>query len=183
MELRVKKLALRSAAKVAFGSIAAGCGGSMMVASDAGVDAKVDAFVEKDAAIVDVARTPDAPEDAALACTGPTEVDASDVDESVFQCCVVTLQSQVGDASPFDQNGPDASLVANDPAATNCCRVVIARIDHEPDGGSFGDDYASATSGVDLVPWCCDVAFEMGPACTPWGPPTPPAMPAATEVA
>jgi len=170
MDAFTRKLALRNAAKVAFGSMFFGCGGAIM--SDAGTpDAKADAPPIHDAAVVDAATAPDA----ALACTGPTAVDAGDVSEETFQCCVATVQSDVGDASPWgDPNGPDASLVTNSPAATNCCNAILARIDDEPDGGDLSADYGAAGQ---LIQWCCmAVGDPMGPACTPWGPPSPPEM-------
>ncbi|HEY1954817.1 MAG TPA: hypothetical protein VGH28_04380 [Polyangiaceae bacterium] len=162
---------MRNAAKVALGSLFFGCGGAVAV------DAPDAAKPLKDAAtdVSDAAVAKDASVDAALACTGPTEVDASDVDESAFECCIATVQSDVGDATPFDDpNGPDASLVADNPSAANCCKVILARIDDEPDGGDAGGDRMAADS---LFSWCCTALDEpMGPACTPWGPPTPPEM-------
>jgi hypothetical protein len=169
MNLMIRRLALRNAAKVALGTLVVGCGGSIAVGPE---DAQADAKTKKDAAVLD-AVVPE--QDAALACTGATEVDASDVSEETFQCCVATVKSTTGDASPWgDPNGPDASTVQNDPAALNCCDVIVARIDNEPDGGSFGGDY---TTAGDALNWCCiALNYPMGGACTPWGPPTPPAM-------
>ena len=163
-------MALRNAAKVAFGTFVVGCGGSIVVGQEP--DAQSDAKATKDAAL-DSAIVPK--QDAALACTGATEVDASDVSAETFQCCVATVKSATGDASPWgDPNGPDASAVTNDPAAQNCCSVIIARIDNEPDGGNFSDDYMAAG---DALNWCCiALSYPMGGACTPWGPPMPPAM-------
>jgi hypothetical protein len=172
MDAFVRRLALRNAAKVALGSLFFGCGGSISTdvpkpdaqAADAAPDGDLDAAL---------------PPDAALACTGPTEVDAGDVTEETFQCCLGVVAGVVGDASPWDQNGPDASLVANDPSAVNCCSAIVARVDHEPDGGDLSADYTAAATGADALLWCCNVAFEQGPACTPWGPPAPPPMPLA----
>lgn len=110
-----------------------------------------------------------------LACTAPLEVDAGDVSEQTFQCCVADVQSAVGDASLWgDPNGPDASVVSNDPSAENCCKAIVARMDNEPDGGNLSNDYMAASQ---VLNWCCiALGYPSGPACTPWGPPTPPAM-------
>ena len=164
-------MALRSAAKVALGTFVMGCGGSIAVGQE---DAATDANApKKDAALVDSV-VPE--QDAALTCTGATEVDASGVTSDAFACCVAEVKSVTGDASPWgDPNGPDASAVQDNAAALNCCDAIIARIDDEPDGGSASDDYATAG---DALNWCCIALKEpMGSACTPWGPPAPPAMP------
>ena len=170
MNLTIRRLALRNAAKVALGTWVMGCGGTIAIGQepDAGGDANK---TKKDAALDAV--VPE--QDAALACISKTDVDASDVTSDTFQCCVATVSNAVGDASPWgDPNGPDASLVDDNPAAANCCAAIIARIDHEPDGGSVSNDYMAAGSALQ---WCCIALGEpAGAACTPWGPPTPPAM-------
>ena len=171
MNLMIRRLALKNAAKVAFGTFVVGCGGSIAIGQD---DAATDASrPKKDAAFMDSV-VPE--QDAALACTGKTEVDASDVTSETFACCVAEVKSATGDASPWsDPNGPDASAVQDNAAALNCCDVIIARIDNEPDGGSVSSDYMAAG---DALNWCCiALNYPMGSACTPWGPPTPPAMP------
>lgn len=169
MNLRIRRLALRNAAKVAFGTFVVGCGGSIVVGQDS--DAAPDANKPKnDASSVIDAVVPE--QDAALACTGKTELDASGVTDETFQCCVAEVIAATGDASPWD--GPDASVVENNPAALNCCDVIIARIDNEPDGSTVGNDYVAAGNALN---WCCMALGDpMGPACTPWGPPTPPSM-------
>jgi hypothetical protein len=172
-------MALRNAAKVAFGTFVVGCGGSIVVGQEPDAGGGDGSAPKKDAAGVDAALVDSVvPEqDAALACTGPTDVDASDVGSETFACCIAEVKSATGDASPWtDPNGPDASTVQDNPAALNCCNVIVARIDNEPDGGSVGNDYATAG---DALNWCCiALKYPMGTACTPWGPPAPPAMPA-----
>lgn len=170
MDAFTRKLALRNAAKVAFGSLFFGCGGAIVPVSDV-PDALPDA---PDAAVADVVTA-----DAALACTGPTEIDAGNVSEDTFQCCIGVVSSDVGDASPW---GSDGGEIASDPSAVNCCRAILARVDDEPDGGDVSGDWNTAAS---LFPWCCRaLGNPMGPACTPWGPPMPPPMAAfAMEVA
>jgi hypothetical protein len=168
----IRRLALRNAAKVAFGTFVVGCGGSIAVGQDDA--AAPDANKPKnDASSVIDAVVP--PQDAALACTGSTDVDASDVTSETFACCVAEVKTATGDASPWgDPNGPDASAVQGNAAALNCCDVIVARIDNEPDGGSISGDY---TAAGDALNWCCiALNYPSGVACTPWGPPTPPSM-------
>lgn len=174
MNSYVRRLALRNAAKVAFGSLFLQCGGAI---STGPTDAEADGNAKPDGKPVDAAVLDVSVPDGALACTGATEVDAGDVTEETLTCCVDVVSNQVGDASLFgDPNGPDASLVTNDPAALNCCNAIIARIDDEPDGGDLSQDYGTATAN-EVLQWCCQATgTPIGSACTPWGPPTPPAM-------
>lgn len=165
MNTSTRRLALKSAAKVAFGSLLLHCGG---VVAQGPADAQAEANLPPDAGSLDVS----AP-DSGLVCAPATEVDAGDVTEEAFQCCVAHVASQAGDASPWGPNGPDASVVADDPSSANCCRAIVARLDHEPDGGVVSDDYTTASA---VLPWCCAVAFDQGPACSPWGPPMPPPL-------
>lgn len=172
MNLTIRRMALRNAAKVALGTFVAGCGGSIVVGQEPDAQSDAKAKPGQDAALVD-AIVPE--QDAALACTGATEIDAGDVSDETFACCITEVKAATGDASPWDDpNGPDASTVTNDPAAENCCNVIVARIDNEPDGGNAGADYSAAS---DTLSWCCmALKSPMGSACTPWGPPMPPAM-------
>ncbi len=157
MDLHVRKLALRSAAKVAFGSIALGCGGSLMVESDAATDA---ADAKNETSTIEAG-----PLDAALACTPPVEVDGGDPGEEIFQCCLGEVEAITGDAGFVVA---PASEVTGDPSLDNCCKAIIAHVDNAT------EDYSAATSGL---PTCCNaLQGPVGPACTPWGPPTPPAM-------
>ena len=50
-----------------------------------------------------------------------------------------------------------------------CCNVVVA---HANEGGSVMEQL-----GWENIQRCCQAAGSpFGPACTPWGPPVPPAM-------
>ncbi len=158
MDRALRRTALRNAAKVAFGSLLVGCGGVI----DTGDN------VSNPLPLPDAAPTKpdtDAPTEV-LACTGPVDVDASTVDETAFQCCLGVEQALLGDASPW---AVDAGAVTGDPSAENCCNAIIAHVDHTP------SDYAAAGEPLQLC--CAALHSPMGPACTPWGPPTPPAMP------
>jgi hypothetical protein len=169
MDVWTRRRALRHAAKVAFGSVMIGCGGTQQVSgSDAEADVKTN-DVELDAQ--DAANLEDAPTDSmmmgdgALACTGPVSVDAGDVTEQTFQCCLGVIEGVTGD-SGFP--AADASTVTGDPSVDNCCNAVIARVDTNT------SDYSAADA---VLPSCCNaLGYPVGPACTPWGPPMPPAM-------
>jgi hypothetical protein len=172
MELHVKKLALRSAAKVAFGTMMVGCGGTMAV-SDAGEPqdasnpkndaSSIDSSTDGNAA--DVAQIEDATGDGALACTPPVEVDGGDPGAEVFACCLGVVEAITGDAGFIVA---DAGEVTGDPSVDNCCKAIIAHVDNDT------PDYSAAEQAL---PTCCNaLASPMGPACTPWGPPMPPEM-------
>lgn len=153
MDTGIRRMALRNAAKVALGSLMLGCGGVIdLSGEDAAVDAAKDA-PQPDAAPV-------------LACTGPVDVDASGVDQLTFQCCLGVEQALLGDASAFQV---DAGVVKGDPSASNCCNAIVAHVDQ------VTADYAAAAPSLALC--CRALGYFSGPACTPWGPPTPPAMP------
>jgi hypothetical protein len=159
MDTALRRMALQSAAKVALGSLLLGCGGAI----DGGQAAAADAA--KDAPKND-GTTP--AEDAAptLACTGPVDVDAGGVGSQAFECCLGVEQALLGDASAFEV---DAGAVTSDPSASNCCNAIVAHVDE------VTADYSAAGQALSLC--CSALQYPMGPACTPWGPPTPPAMP------
>jgi hypothetical protein len=172
----VRRKALRHAAKVAFGSLIAGCGGGLQdAAPDAhpkndvqvsdvqNLDAQNDAADASDDVIVDVVKPP---WDGSLACTGPiTDFDAS-VDEPTFQCCLGVVEQVTGD-SGFTV--VDAGAISGDPSVANCCDAIIAHVDQ------MSSDYGAASP---TLPSCCNYAqHPTGVACTPWGPPMPPAVP------
>jgi len=171
MDDSIRKKALRQAAKVAFGTCIIGCGGTLGSGQDASTDAVNDTTKKSDAAQTDAATTEDASMDSptlgdgALACTGPIDIDASSVDEQVFQCCLGVVEQITGDSGFMVV---DAGEVLGDPSIDNCCKAIIAHVDN--DTADYGA--ASPTFGT-----CCSaLGYPQGPACTPWGPPTPPAM-------
>ena len=159
MDAFTRRLALKGAAKVALGSLFVGCGGAMVADPDVHPlpDAKV-ADGASDAAVE--AATPDA----ALACLGPTEVDAGGVTGDEFACCLGVVEEVTGDAG---LQVVDAATIAADPSLDNCCKAILAHV------GSAGG-YSEA---IPTLPSCCGAnGYPMGAACTPWGPPSPPEM-------
>ena len=176
MNRLIQKKALRNAAKVAFGSLVLGCGGTI---SDGGTPdaAGSDALAKQDnqtpdVATLDVATIIDAPvSDAALACLGETGFDAS-VTPTEFQCCIALIEQDMGDAGWTTDDAavypPGAKTVEADPSSMNCCRAIIADVDQNT------ADYVTASP---TLATCCSAAKgPMGPACTPWGPPMPPEL-------
>lgn len=163
MELIVRKMALRNAAKVALGSLVMGCGGTITDGGDAATDASSnkDTAQQKETSVLDVVVQSDAP----LACTGPVDVDAGDPGSTVFACCLPVVEALTGDAGFVVV---DAGEVTGDPSVDNCCKAIIAHVDNDT------QDYSAASQ---VLSTCCNaLGYPVGPACTPWGPPTPPEM-------
>lgn len=177
MDLLLRKLALRNAAKVAFGSsLVMGCGGTITDGNDAATTAdangKKDSQGATDSSVLDVAQPIEASSDAPLACTGPVDIDAGDPGSTVFQCCLPVIEAITGDAGFVVV---DAGEVTGDPSIDNCCKAVIAHVDN------FTQDYSAADQ---VLSSCCNaLGYPVGPACTPWGPPTPPEMKIEMEIA
>jgi hypothetical protein len=173
MRASTKSFALRAAAKAALSMTVVGCGGATVTTptEDAG---KTSASMAKDAGMTPtVLEDSEAPPttrdggDSRVAmgdpCPGVSVGDAS-VSEDGFACCKSYL-TPAADAA-FGSLGVDASA----PFAAACCSAVIRYAD-TTDGA-----YASADA---ILPGCCESLDPepIGRACTPWGPPVPPAMP------
>ncbi len=171
MNPSIRKMALRHAAKVAFGSFVVACGGTVSGGEDASSDAKIgnDTGTKPDASTpLDSSSPTDSSTmgDGALACTGPTDIDASSITPEVFQCCLGVVEQLTGDSGFM---AIDAGEVTGDPAVDNCCKVIIADVD------SNTSDYSAASPTLQT---CCNaLGYPNGPACTPWGPPMPVPMP------
>ena len=195
------RAALRATARVALGVTAVGCGGSVAAGPDARIDSGVgslpdaatamgEATPADDAAVASDVSEASVPVDA-LACEAPPasellpeglHVDAgAAIDRATFDCCVAKIAAfGPPDAAVSIAELPDAGPA--DPVVTSCCAAIIARLDYEertnvagPDASPWwGDQNASGQ-----VHWaCCEALnYPEGPSCTPWGPPTPPAMP------
>ncbi len=168
MDVSIRRKALRHAAKVAFGTLVIGCGGTEdTIAPDAQVDgAKKDAQLQQDVFQQDAQDEPIVLTDGGLACTGPVGLDAgASITEQTFQCCLGVVEQIISDASFVVV---DAGEVTGDPSIANCCTAVIAHVD------AVTTDYGAASA---VLPSCCNaLGYPLGPACTPWGPPTPPSM-------
>jgi hypothetical protein len=199
----VFRAALRASAKVALGAAFAACGGVVgstaapsaaeAAAPDAAsVDAtpnavSVDATpnaVSVDATPVDVSSPLDAPKQEAGACDAPSPSSvlpegahadaAAEIGQSTFDCCVAMLKVVLPDEGGLAF--PDAAV--GNPEVQACCATVIARLDYDkfqPDASTIDQQDQQAAQPVSSA--CCQVTFAVGPTCTPWGPPMPPAMP------
>jgi hypothetical protein len=92
--------------------------------------------------------------------------DGGQIDPTMFDCCLPFLAQYAPDGG-----GAFTTSAAGDPYVLSCCAAIVNDVDHNT------QDYAK-------VPWqelnaCCVLLqYPVGPACTPWGPPVPPAMPA-----
>jgi hypothetical protein len=117
----------------------------------------------------DALATSDAPADAPADSPASCDLTQPESDAS-FSCCIARQKAVFA-----------ADAGASDPGTLACCNAILSRIDGEYADGSasFSQDYSAA--GSTLYPCCRDVGNPMGPACTPWGPPPPPAMPGEEE--
>lgn len=157
--------ALRAAARLTFTlSAAAACGG--------GGEATYSTVQAPSGGAVAVAPQAPAEQTAyavpAIQAADPVTSPASD---DAFARCVAHEEQVFG-----------AGAAASDPTTGACCSAIIDRIDHHPassDASQWSADYAKASS---VLSQCCGVAhYPHGVACTPWGPPPPPAMAARAE--
>jgi hypothetical protein len=98
-----------------------------------------------------------------------TGVDAAaPVASEELTCCTSFIASKRSDAGEGWMTLPaDAK---KDPDIVACCGAIVAN------GVSWGDDAGIATAPYDVVQSCCQVTGFRSVACTPWGPPAPPAM-------
>jgi hypothetical protein len=111
---------------------------------------------------------------AASPCTAETfDVDGT-VSTATFECCTSYLEADLVDG------GEGLLELRSAPAVKECCASVVAFVDH---GGYRALEEAGITAERAVESCCGVLATEagppMGPACTPWGPPVPPAMPVA----
>jgi hypothetical protein len=174
MRASTKSFALRAAAKAALSISAFSCGGATVTSptEDAG---KTSAAMDLDSGTTSTTMREDAEAPPTMRDAGNTVVATDDpcpgvpggdaaVSENGFACCKSYLAPAAGAA--FGSLGVDASA----PFAAACCSAVIRYVD-VTDGA-----YTAAEA---LLPGCCESQnpIPIGRACTPWGPPVPPAMP------
>ena len=179
----VVRCALQGAAKVAFSAALVGCGGIVIedrsqLANGAGGASASTSEVDGTSVVAassttgsttsTVSSTSTGGEGGALACevgSGPPYTD-----EAIL-CCNKLVEDTfpTGTPTPFPPAPASAALVA-------CCDVALEARDH------------GAVDGPTPVPWdsgyaCCSIPGVEQPkpfsaTCSPWGPPSPPAMPA-----
>lgn len=171
MRSTIHQIALRAAARVTIVSTTFACGGALVqeATEDAGesanpapdASANVQAQLEA-GAVGDAVANDGAPECA--------------LDDRSFECC----ERLVRGALPAD-GGARAAQDASDPI-TACCRVLSAHYDDPSLPGDAANNW-EWSSDHDIKPMCCEAIAFRSESCTPWGPPVPPEMPGAAELA
>lgn len=147
MDRETRRLALRQAAKMVLGAAFIGCGGAL--ASEASPDAAADARGPYDAV----------PKDAGLACD-VTPVGDAGISESSVACCLALTESVTPDSGGFDV----------DPSG--CCHALYEKGHHSLVSFAYGPSHHWR---YDTCGSCAKLVGDPV-ACTPWGPPVPPAM-------
>jgi hypothetical protein len=186
MDEWMHRAALRAAAKVALAGLVGGCGAHSELpgggaatpepggrpAADASADGR-ETSADAQGADAREAAT-DAADAAALACAAQAGGD----EEGVFTCCLETVGRYFPDGG-FAGELPAAA--AADPEAVACCPEIVGHVeDAFVDGGADPSAVWSRANDRGVLASCCNALDNpMGPACTPWGPPVPPAMPGA----
>jgi hypothetical protein len=168
--------ALRATARLAFAlSGVAACGGTTTTpgntpndgATSTNDSATSEAAAGDDAAGDDASTAHDSASEASTRSDASLSCDLSQPESNAaFECCIAH------EASVFAADAGGA-----DPTTMPCCKAIVDRID-----GDTGDasaqlvmDYQQAEPALN---GCCRLlGTPIGPACTPWGPPPPPAMP------
>jgi hypothetical protein len=158
MHLTTRAKALRAAAKVTLSASLFACGGAT-AQGDAGTGMSHPEG-DDDARVA----TDDAPSgaresgSAALSCTV-----TDPVSQDTFSCCTGLLGGELGDGGFAFSDAVAASASTHE-----CCSAVISYVNANDQ--AFEEGYRVARP-------CCDVVPDSGgAACTPWGPPVPPAM-------
>lgn len=172
MDDNIRRAALRATAKVALSFTVMACGGVAQVPSTNSDDAIADDPSQEltpptDAyeAPVAVSYLPASPPEEELACNAPLPGEVTEADAEQLNCCTEHLETV------FPSGGDWESWLesAAEPSAQACCNVVIA-------GVGFDWELIDQVGG-DTVYACCEaLGFPSSPACTPWGPPVPPAV-------
>lgn len=177
MDKRAFAKALRAAAKITFGTSLLGCG---VTIDSEGLDTEESEetrAVEEDDADVELSLADEArrrvaelghPDPITPVCEGPAGEleDWSVYDEQTFACCAEALSASL--PATFEREGFG---VQPEPQIDNCCVQLLS------------ENYSAIWSGEplphpapdDVITACC-VTRHGNAACTPWGPPVPPAM-------
>ena len=193
MNASTRRFALRAAAKVALSASFAACGGMVgepgtenpepatthgtIDAATTAEDgagrspdtgsARKDARAQAGDAVAEAEVT--FPEAGTVGCTGANQNVNAASSSAVFSCCASYLPTQLSDAA-FGFNPSSVAVRA-------CCGTVVGHLDQGSDSSTFEANYARVSSVLEA---CCEDLSPVpeGRACTPWGPPVPPEMPA-----
>lgn len=166
MRLDTHRAALRAAAKVAFSVALLGCGGATSLTADEGAEPEVtsgDGYDTTQADLRSKKRPPRVKCDAGNAsCSSIASVSQKEA------CCEAVLKSTFPKGDDWQTRVADA-----DGDVKACCQTIAEKVDRQIQGG--WDEDAGAYTWPRTQ--CCSLLGWQGSlACTPWGPPTPPAM-------
>jgi hypothetical protein len=170
MNSLVRRLALRATAKVALGMTVVGCTAHVTVEPVEGDDEtpypNIDAPEQSDdeeATNYPVYVPPVQGEE--LVCSAPPLGGVVDVDDvAQYECCVDAVEP----VAPPNADWESWDATITEPGITACCGVMLAQGEVNPD--IFAElDWATFNA-------CCFATNSTSGACTPWGPPPPPAV-------
>lgn len=167
MRESTRRAALRATAKVALSLTVVGCAAEVQLPREDNEDATVGTDEELTRA---GGRTgsPTASGGSSgdeLVCDAPPVGEVVLLDAELVQCCTSFIEP----ATPTDGPSWETWQSVADPDLDGCCQVLVAHVDQDTTGA--GDLW-------EMMSACCmRLDYPMGPACTPWGPPVPPAMP------
>ena len=167
MDLLVRRRALLAAAKVALSFSIVAC--SAAVEDPSPQDDTTNDYLSKKkdsgAAAAHDCGTNAPP---TLACGIPkTGFDAGTVSNDSLACCTTLVGGKKTDAGEGWMTLPEGA--GKDPNVAGCCTAIIAH------AYNWQED-AGVTVPYDLVYSCCQATGSTAMACTPWGPPAPPAI-------
>lgn len=171
MNEAIRRQALQTTAKIALSLTVLACGGTVEIANQTATatddppDPELPIHEEdEEEPPVQLFR----PEAETLACeAAPVGEEVALLDAEQLDCCTELLESV------WPVEGPNAweqwQRSMQDPDVGACCNVVVAHANQQVE--------LLDTLGWQNVQMCCDAAgAPFGAACTPWGPPVPPAM-------
>ena len=174
MDVLVRKLALRATAKVALGMTVVGCASTVAVEKqDSSITddplpyeppVALDEEQEQQEEETYPVYLPPKPGEE-LMCSAPPVGEEVALDDEQFQCCVDALIP----ITPHEGEGWDQwQDTMQDGEVQACCNVVAvhAEVDHQRIEELGWEKFNACCSSLDHPPG----------ACTPWGPPVPPAI-------
>jgi hypothetical protein len=168
MDLLVRRRALLAAAKVALSFSIVAC--SAAVEDPSPQDDTTNDYLSKKkdsgAAAAHDCGSNHAP---TLACgiAKTPALDAGKASNDTLACCTTLVRGTQSDAGEGWMTL--SASAAKDPNVAGCCDALIANAWN-------WDEDAGVTVPYDLVSSCCQATGSKAMACTPWGPPAPPAI-------
>jgi hypothetical protein len=185
MDILIRRAALRATAKVALSLTVVGCGANVDSIDDEEAYSRDDGYATgkgddvgepaddaPDGAVEDANDDADCSDEEELACGlgegDPSAIEEIALDDAQLLCCAELLEPLT---PSWDEEGSWEAWQESqaDPEVAGCCGVAVAHVNA---------DYMKIEQvGWDTLNACCGaIGNPMGPACTPWGPPVPPAI-------